>query len=82
MIDDTIKLDKTVFTNPIPSPIAAGQLIVGSQALDENDFIIYNNETGALLYDTDGSGSGSGAAVQFAVVSIGLAMTNADFHVI
>ncbi len=81
--DDTIKLDKlvfTVFTNPIPSPITAGQLIIGSQALDSNDFIIYNSGTGAVLYDADGSGSG--AAVQFAVVSIGLAMTNADFHVI
>ena len=83
VIDDTIKLDKTVFTvftNPVPSPIAAGQLIIGSQALDSNDFIIYNSGTGALLYDADGSGSD--AAVQFAVVSIGLAMTNADFHVI
>ena len=83
VIDDTIKLDKTVFTvftNSIPSPIAAGELIIGSQALDSNDFIIYNSGTGALLYDADGSGSD--AAVQFAVVSIGLAMTNADFHVI
>lgn len=81
--DDTIKLDKTVFTvftNPIPSPIGVDQLIIGSQALDSNDFIIYNSGTGAVLYDADGSGSG--AAVQFAVVSIGLAMTNADFHVI
>jgi len=83
VIDDTIKLDKavfTVFTNPIPSPIAAGELIIGSQALDSNDFIIYNSGTGALLYDADGNGSD--AAVQFAMVSIGLAMTNADFHVI
>ena len=82
--DDTIKLGKTVFTVftvfTNPSPISDSQFIIGSQALDADDFIIYNNTTGELLYDADGNGSC--AAVQFATVSTGLAMTNADFHVI
>ena len=83
VIDDTIKLAKTVFTiftNPNPSAISASQFIIGSKALDVDDFIIYNDTTGELLYDADGSGSD--AAVQFAMISAGLAMTNTDFHVI
>lgn len=83
VVDDTIKLDKTVFTvftNPVPSPIDATTFIIGAQALDANDFVIYNSAIGALLYDADGSGSAG--AVQFATVTPGLVMTNNDFHVI
>ncbi|MBK9661986.1 MAG: hypothetical protein IPO71_02325 [Nitrosomonas sp.] len=63
-----------------PGTLAAGQLRIGAQALDANDFIIYNNATGALLYDANGNGAG--AAVQIATLSAGLAVTNADFVVI
>lgn len=83
VVDDTIKLDKkvfSVFTNPLPSPIAPGQFVTGTQALDANDFIIYNKTTGAVFYDADGSGVGE--AVQFVGVTPGLSLTNADFHVI
>ena len=83
VVDDTIKLDKTiftVFTNPEPSAIRNSQFVTGSKALDRDDFIIYNNKTGQLLYDADGSGGD--AAVQFTTVTIGLAMANTDFHVI
>ena len=41
-------------------------LKVGTAAADANDFIVYNNSTGALYYDADGSGAT--AAVQFATV--------------
>ncbi len=83
VVDDTIKLDKkvfSVFTNSLPSPIAPGQFVTGTQALDANDFIIYNKTTGAVFYDADGSGAGE--AVQFVGVTPGLSLTNADFHVI
>lgn len=83
VVDDTIKLDKkvfSVFTNPLPSPIAPGQFVTGTQALDANDFIVYNKTTGAVFYDADGNGAGE--AVQFAGVTPGLALTNGDFHVI
>ncbi|WP_256329425.1 hypothetical protein [Nitrosomonas sp. Nm33] len=48
--------------------------------MDANDFVIYNNTTGALLYDADGSGAG--IAVQIATIGVGLAMTNVDIVVI
>lgn len=83
VVDDTIKLDKkvfSVFTNPLPSPIAPGQFITGTQALDANDFIVYDKTTGVVFYDADGNGTGE--AVQFISVTPGLALTNADFHVI
>ena len=60
--------------------MVASQFRVGSKAMDANDYIIYNNLNGAVLYDADGSGAA--AAVQIATVSAGLAMTNADFVVI
>ena len=47
-----------------------------------NDFVIYNNVTGALRYDADGAGAGAGAAVQIATIGAGLNLTNADIVVI
>ena len=52
----------------------------GSAAHDASDRIIYNSATGVLLFDADGSGAG--AAVRFATLAKGLAMTSADFLVI
>lgn len=81
VVDDTIQLENAVFTALItPGALAVGQLRVGTQALDANDFIIYNNITGALLYDADANGVG--AAIQIATVGVGLAMTHADLVVI
>ncbi len=79
--NDTIQLENAVFTAlTTTGTLAAGQFRIGTQALDANDFIIYNNLTGALFYDANGSGAG--APVQIATVGVGLAMTNADIFVI
>ena len=60
---------------------AADQLVVsGTAAQDANDRIIYDSNTGTLLYDSDGDGGT--AAIQFATVSTGLALTNLDFLVV
>jgi Ca2+-binding RTX toxin-like protein len=56
---------------------AANALGVATDAFDR---VIYETDTGNLFYDADGNGAG--AAVQFAVLSPGLALTNADFFVI
>jgi Ca2+-binding RTX toxin-like protein len=58
---------------------AANFKIIGSAALDADDYILYDKTTGALSYDADGSGAG--AAVRVAVLGTNLALTNADFIV-
>ena len=40
-------------------PLSASSFILGTSALDENDRFIYNDRTGRLFFDQDGSGSSS-----------------------
>lgn len=49
-------------------------------AQDDNDYILYNTSSGALLYDADGSGEG--AAVQFASLSNKPEISANDFLVV
>ena len=51
--------------------------MAGTKALDSSDRIIYNNKTGDLSYDADGTGST--AAVKFAVMENKATITAADF---
>ena len=78
--DDTIQLENAVFTSLTTGALAASQFRIGAKALDANDYIIYDNAAGKLLYDADGNGAG--AAVQIATIGVGLSMTNADIVVI
>jgi hypothetical protein len=55
----------------------AGLVIAVAERVDN---IIYNDVTGALSYDADGNGAG--AAIQFAQLNAGLALTNLDFLVV
>lgn len=52
----------------------------GAAAVDADDRISHNPATGALLFDADGNGTG--AAIRFATLATGLAMTTAGFLVI
>ncbi|MBD2745189.1 polysaccharide lyase family 7 protein [Microvirga sp. BT688] len=78
--DDTIRLNDNVFTKLHSGRLAPESFVVGSKALDAQDRIIYNNKTGGLFYDPDGSGQAR--AIQFAKVDAGLKLTAADFLVI
>lgn len=79
--NDTLQLDNAVFTAlGAVGTVPAAQFKVGTKAVDANDHIIYNPTTGALLYDTDGSGAA--AAQLIATLSAGLAMTYLDVVVI
>jgi Ca2+-binding RTX toxin-like protein len=78
--DDTIRLDQDIFASLGLGNIADGELVIGPAALDANDHIIYDSNTGALYYDSDGAGST--AAIRFAELSPGLALTNLDFFVV
>jgi len=78
--DDTIALDDAIFTGLALGALNPNAFVTGAAALDANDRIIYNNLTGQLLFDADGSGSG--AAVHFAIIATGLSLTASDFTVI
>ena len=77
--DDTIALDDAIFTE-LGAALDAGEFVIGTAALDADDRIIYDSATGALFYDADGLGGA--AAVQFATLTPGLALTVSDFAVI
>jgi Ca2+-binding RTX toxin-like protein len=69
--EDRIQLENSVFTAlTIPGPLAASQFLVGSTATTSNHRILYNNLTGTLTYDSNGSGAG-GSTV-FATLPTGL----------
>jgi serralysin len=77
--DDTIALSNAIFTGLAAGALDAGAFHIGAAAADADDRIIYNSATGALYFDVDGDGAG--AAVQFASLSAGLALTSSDFIV-
>ncbi len=80
--DETIEIENAVFTalGGTTGVLSARAFVVGAAAADATDRIIYNSSTGALLYDSEGTGRG--AAVQFATLSSGLRLTNSDFLII
>jgi Ca2+-binding RTX toxin-like protein len=79
--DDTVGIDSAIFAKAGPDgALASSAFVVGAAAADASDRIVYNAQTGALLYDADGAG---GAAAQhFATIGAGLALTSADFLVL
>ena len=79
--DDTVALDNAIFKAVgADGLLAASAFHIGAAAHDANDRIIYNSDTGALIYDSNGSAAGG--AIQFATLTPHLALTNADFQII
>ncbi|MDF2466241.1 MAG: hypothetical protein K0Q43_4476 [Ramlibacter sp.] len=83
--DDVIQLDRAIFTT-LPRVkgkfvVTDAQFFIGAAANDTSDRIIYNDQTGALFYDADGTGAT--AAVQFAtLVDVVGTLSAADFAVV
>jgi Ca2+-binding RTX toxin-like protein len=79
--EDTIYLDNSVFT-ALPAAdmrtLSSAEFRIGTAAQDASDRIIYNSNSGALLYDPDGTGTA--AAVQFATLTPFLNVT--DFIIV
>jgi Ca2+-binding RTX toxin-like protein len=79
--DDTIHLAKAVFSKIAKKgALSKAAFFKGAKAHDGDDRIIYDNKTGALFYDQDGTGAK--AAIQIATLSKNLAMTHKDFFVV
>lgn len=80
MVDDTVQLENAIFASlTTTGALATGSFITGNSAVDADDYLIYSSSSGALYYDADANGAG--AAVQFATLSSGLALTSTDFFV-
>jgi Ca2+-binding RTX toxin-like protein len=77
---DTIVLENTIFGAFAAGDLAEERFINGTVPLQANDNILYDQATGALYYDSDGNGAA--AAVQFATVDPGTALTHQDFLVV
>jgi Ca2+-binding RTX toxin-like protein len=55
--DDTVVLENAIFKGMGSGTLSPIYFHVGGQAHDPDDHIIYNKATGALFYDSDGTGS-------------------------
>jgi Ca2+-binding RTX toxin-like protein len=75
---DDILLVSGIFGAIGPS-LGAGEFRIGA-AVDPNDFLLYDPVSGALTYDSNGSGLGG--AAQIARLAPGLALTLGDFQIV
>jgi Ca2+-binding RTX toxin-like protein len=77
-----IYIDNAIFSNLGAEPdhfILSTEFHIGAAAGDSDDHIIYDDTTGAIYYDSDGTGAA--AQVQFATVTAGLSLAHDNFHV-
>jgi Ca2+-binding RTX toxin-like protein len=77
---DKIALDDAIFTALSPGALPVGAFVLGTTAGDADDRIIYDAATGRIFYDANGNGAGG--QMIFATVTLGTALTAADFTVI
>ncbi|MFN0194181.1 MAG: beta strand repeat-containing protein [Aestuariivirga sp.] len=77
--DDYLRLDDAIFTALSVGYLTAIAFRTGSAAADADDCIIYDSVTGAVFYDSDGTGAA--AQIQFATLSAGLALANSNVFV-
>jgi Ca2+-binding RTX toxin-like protein len=78
---DRIALDDAIFTGiGPPGALDAAAFVTGAAAAYASDRIVYNNATGQLFFDADGTGGV--AAVLFATLDGNPALSAADFTVI
>ncbi|GLK67631.1 beta strand repeat-containing protein [Hansschlegelia plantiphila] len=79
--DDTMRLGQSVFAGLALGALSADAFHLGTAAADASDRIIFNNTTGALFFDRDGTGA-TYKAVQFATLENHATITAADFTII
>jgi Ca2+-binding RTX toxin-like protein len=78
--DDTIKLSKAIFSKLQKGLLSESAFWIGAKAHDKSDRIIYNEKTGALSYDADGSGT-KYAAIKFAQLKAKTLLKADDFFI-
>jgi Ca2+-binding RTX toxin-like protein len=80
VVDDNIRLENAFMPGLATGTLSAAAFRVGTTAVDASDRIIYNDDTGDVFFDRDGSGAA--AKVKFAELDAGLAMSNQEFLVV
>ncbi len=75
--DDVFRLDSSVFAGLEAGALDAESFVIGTAAVDGNDRIVYDKNSGALLFDADGNGGA--AAIRFTTVTGGISMAAEDF---
>ena len=75
---DAIFLDRDVFRGIAANgPLSPGAFVEGTRARDSSDRILYDQASGKIFYDPDGTGGS--AAILFATVTPGTNLEAADF---
>jgi Ca2+-binding RTX toxin-like protein len=78
---DSIHLEKDIFTKAgAKGRLKSDAFWTGDSAHDRSDRVIYNEDTGYLYYDPDGTGSASQKAI--AKLSKNLSVTEKDFFIV
>lgn len=79
--EDSIQLDRRVFGEAGETgALEARAFVLGTEARDGSDRIIYDDEAGALYYDEDGTGAAE--QIQFARLGTGLDLGADHFQII
>jgi serralysin len=79
--DDSIRLDRSFFGRfGETGTLRLAAFREGARAMDDSDRILYDQASGRIFYDADGNGAG--AAILFARVDAGTALTAADFVIV
>jgi serralysin len=76
-------LENAIFTTIVGTgTLTAAQFVANATgtAQDADDRIVYETDTGSVFFDSNGNAAGGG--VLFAVLTPGLALTNADFLIV
>ena len=79
---DEIRIENAIFTGIAAGVLTSGAFVANAAgaATTAGQRIIYETDTGALFYDSNGAAAGG--KVQFATLTAGLALTHTDFFVI
>jgi hypothetical protein len=77
--EDEIHLSRDYF-QMLRGEVPEGAFVIGSQAHDANDRVIYNANNGSLFWDSNGNAEGG--RVKLAVLEAGLDLTHSDFFIV
>lgn len=78
--NDVIVLKNDIFAGIAVGVVGAGRFHIGGDATEANHRIVYNQETGVLFYDADGTGASD--KIAFAYTEDSTAIDNEDLLVI